>query len=887
MLFRLRPFPSCWLYILLIMPLGLRAEEPFAFDSTPGQLPKTVVPRHYTLRIQPDLTARTFSGTALIEIEVRHPVTAVVLNALELSIDQAELVDDPAAPQTLAAIMDEAKRTLTLPIALAVGSHTLQFNYRGRIGKQAQGFFIDEYETPQGPRMMLGTQMESTDARRVFPGWDEPVFRATYDITFVIPENLMGVSNMPIVKEEPAGAGLKALTFARTPSMPSYLVALYAAEFEAVGGEFQGVKLRILTTAGKSDSAHYALAATKTVLAYFYDYFGVKYPLPKLDQIGVPNAFSGFGAMENWGCITYIDTTLLYNPDISGQSGMERVYGVIAHEIAHQWFGNIVTMAWWDNIWLNEGFASWIGTKNTDANNPTWEHWLRANGSKEGAMSLDTRPSSHAILQPIANEAEAANAFDTISYSKGQAVLRMLETYLGENTFRDGIRLYIQRHAYSNTTTADLWQALADASGRPVAGVANGWIERPGFPLVTVAARDENGHHWLDLTQTRFLVGGAESAADTWQIPITYATLSKIDQPATVLFGDTKLTIPRPEGSGPVKFNVGNAGFYRVQYDDQLAEELLARLGDLPVEDQLNLLSDTWALVQAGHLPATRYLDLATKIDADTHPVLQQQLLGALGTIDNLEEREPGRKAFQLWATQLLQPLLARLGYDEKPDDTPLDRSLRGSLIGQLGTYGDPVALAWARGKFPGYLADEKSIPGNLASTMLNIVGRYADQATYNQLRDFAQRSLTTRAKRRAYGAMQAALDPALITQTLPLSLSGKMPMSEANNNLRRLAEKSEDPELVLAYTLANFDVLIKQVGSFDYYGYLPEIMEAFNDEAHADQLMALMAEKFPADSLPVASRTADGIRDRARFKQRALPAIDAWVLQQLGQRPE
>jgi aminopeptidase N len=882
-----RLLSSLCLGLALVFPTITLAEQPFSFETTPGQLPKTVVPLNYVLRIQPDLVARTFTGTALIDIEVRQPVTEVVLNALELEIDRAALVDNPANAEQLEVIIDPEKQTLALPIALAVGRHSLEFSYRGKIGLQAQGFFIDKYDTPNGERLMLGTQMESTDARRVFPCWDEPVFRATFDITFIIPENLTGVSNMPVIHEESAGAGFKALTFDRTPSMPSYLVALYAAEFEAVEGEFEGIKLRILTTEGKRDSALYAMEATKRVMRYFYDYFGVKYPLPKLDQIGVPNAFSGFGAMENWGCITYIDTALLYNPATSGQSGKEGAFDVIAHEIAHQWFGNIVTMAWWDNIWLNEGFASWVGTKNTDANNPTWEFWLRANDDKESAMALDARSSSHAILQLIENEAQAANAFDTISYLKGQGVLRMLETYLGEATFRDGIQLYIKRHAYSNTTTADLWQALEETAGKPVTAVANGWIERPGFPIITVSAREENGRRWLDLAQSRFLLAKEDTDSAPWQIPVTLATLSQINHPETLLFDTKAITIPWPRGEGPIKLNVGNTGFYRVQYDDQLGAALQNDFDALPVEDQINLLSDTWALTRAGRVPATLYLELATKLDADAHPVLQQQLLGALSTIDNLEEREPGRHAFQSWASTILRPLLARLGYAERPDESPLDGSLRAKLISDLGTYGDPATLAWAREKFPAYLADEKSISGNLAGPMLDIVGRYADRTTYDELNALVVRSLTTRAKRRAYSAMQASLDPTLIKQTLLLSLSGEMPMAEANSNLERLARKSEDPELVLAYTLSNIDALIKRVTSFEYYGYLPGIMSAFNDEAHANQLMAIMAEKFPADALPVAARTADGIRDRSRFKQRALPSIDAWVGDQLGQNPE
>ena len=282
---------------------------------------------------------------------------------------------------------------------------------------------MDKYPTPSGDKLMLGTQMEPTDARRVFPCWDEPVHRATYDVTLVVPAQLMAVSNMPVVRETALGTGLKEVVFARTPAMASYLVALYAGEFEAVEGEQDGVQLRIITTEGKRASAAYALEATRRLLAYFNDYFGVRYPLPKLDQIAVPNAFVTFGAMENWGAITYIDTALLYDPATGSQANREAVFETIAHEVAHQWFGDLVTMAWWDNLWLNEGFASWMGTKATDALNPDWQLWVRASEEEEGALALDARRTTHPILQPIANESQANDAFDTISYQKASATV--------------------------------------------------------------------------------------------------------------------------------------------------------------------------------------------------------------------------------------------------------------------------------------------------------------------------------------------------------------------------------------------------------------------------------------------------------------------------------
>src|SRR4051812_29338626 len=515
------------------------AEKPFSFADTPGQLPKQVIPRHYALRIQPDLTARTTTGTARIDVDVQVPVREFVLNALELEITSAALAspEPNALPRSLTPTLDAKKQTLTiaLPDVLPAGKYTLILTYHGKIGTQAQGFFVDKYPTPSGDKLMLGTQFEPTDARRVFPCWDEPVYRATYDITMVVPEKLMAVGNMPVAQEKSIADGWKEVTFARTPAMPSYLVALYAGEFETVEGEQDGVKLRIITTEGKRATATYALESTKRILAFYNAYFGVPYPLPKLDQIAVPNAFATFGAMENWGLITYIDTALLFDPVNSSQERRERVFAVIAHEMAHQWFGDLVTMAWWDNLWLNEGFASWMGTKASDALNPDWQLWVRAAEAKEGAMGLDARKTTHPIQRPIANESQANDAFDAISYQKGQGFLRMLEAYLGPDTFRAGLRRYVDQHKYSNSTTADLWAALGEASGKPVVSIAAGWTEQPGFPIVLVSATGAGATRGLRLEQSRFSVNDPAAAPLTWRIPVTLANTANLSAVSVTL----------------------------------------------------------------------------------------------------------------------------------------------------------------------------------------------------------------------------------------------------------------------------------------------------------------------------------------------------------------
>ena len=868
---------------------ALRAEKPFSFADTPGQLPKTARPRHYELRIQPDLAARTTTGTARIELEVLSPAPELVLNALELEITAAALVDDPARPQPLTVRLDAEKETLALalPGGFTAGPHTITISYRGKIGTQAQGFFVDKYPTATGDKLMLGTQMEPTDARRAFPCWDEPVYRATYDLTLVVPAKLMAVSNMPVARETPLTGGLKEVVFERTPGMASYLVAIYAGEFETVEGEQDGVKLRVITTEGKRATAVYALEATKRILSYYNEYFGVRYPLPKLDQIGVPNAFASFGAMENWGCITYIDTAILFHPTGSSQARREAVFATIAHEMAHQWFGNLVTMAWWDNLWLNEGFASWMGTKSTNALNPDWQIWLRANTQKNTAMALDARRTTHPILRPVLNESQASDAFDTISYLKGQSFLHMLEAYLGEDTFRAGIRRYIEQNKLSNTTTANLWAALAEASGKPVPALAADWVERPGFPVVTLTTTGAGADRRLALTQTRFTYDNLPAEPLLWKIPLTLANTAALDAPTVLLFDAATATAPVPAGGGTVKANVGDSGYYRVLYDDPLAEALRQALPSLPVADQLNLLADTDALVEAGRLSEPAYLELVEKLHDCRNPPVWAQIIDSLDGIDLLQRGQPGRRAFQAWAVGQLAPQLSRLGWEPVPGESPLDATLRGELVGALGFYGDHATIAECYRRFEIYLKDPVSLPGDLRGPVLAVVGRYATRPIYEQLHTLARTALTTEDKRRAYAAMQSAVDPVLAAETLNLTLGDEMSSSEAGRNAARVAFSSEQTALAWAFARDHLSALLAKYPFFGRNQYLPRIANSFTDAPRADELLAFVRSHLTADALPEAERSADLIRHNAAVKQRELPKIDAWVKTRLKLPPE
>ncbi len=867
--------------IMFVAPMN--AEKPFDFTTAPGKLPKDVVPVEYSVRIVPDLEKRSFTGRETVKINVRVSTDRLVLNALELKIAAAS-IDGKAIPAS-AIKLDKEKELLTLaPIGrLNPGEHTVTFSFSGRINEQGQGLFYAPYRE-QGTgakKTMLGTQFEPTDARRFFPCWDEPSFRARFQLTAVVPENWLAVSNMPVEKETKVAHG-KEVRFAMTPPMASYLNVFVAGELDTIETQSRGVQIRVITTKGKAESGRYALESSAKLLEYYNDYFGVPYPLPKLDQIAIPGGFGG--AMENWGGITYFESALLFDPVSSSDDTKQDIFAVIAHEMAHMWFGDLVTMAWWNNLWLNEGFASWMGTKSTAHFNPQWEVWLRTNAprnptrpagiAKEQAMEGDARSTTHPIQVAVATEAEANSVFDTISYQKGQSLIRMLENFLGEDVFRDGIRHYIAAHKYSNSTTADLWSALAASSGKPVTEIAPGWTEQPGFPVVQVKRAD--GNRAL-LTQQRFTINFKDAPPLQWEIPLTYSLGDQTTPVSRLMTGqsDTLENIPR---GTVLKLNQKGAGYYRVDYDDQSWDLLVAALATLGVEDRVNLLCDTWAFAQANRAPISLYLGLVDGLPSKTELAEWEQVISVLNYINRLFANQSDRESFQRYARSMLRPGFDALGWEPKPDESVKLSNLRSSLIQALGDLNDPGIIAGCRNRFEKYLAQPTSIPQDLLRPIFLVVGRYADEATWKKLHELGKETTSIEEKQNFYDALACATNPNLARKTLQLALTDELPTSRATFLVGKVARDSDHPDLAWEFAKQNMKALLAKVDSLGATNYAPSLFMFFSDRSRIDELKAFAKANLTPSSARDVAKAVDEIEFRSEFKERLGRQLTTWI---------
>ncbi len=783
--------------------------SPESSAENPHRLPRSVVPRRYDLTLEPDLAAATFAGSEAVAVEVVEPTAEVVLNALDLEIDEvtAEVGGERLAA-TVTLDHESERATLAFERPLPAGDAVLHLRFRGVLNDKLVGFYRSTFTDDAGVEQVLATtQMEATDARRAFPCWDEPDAKAVFAVSLVVPDDQFAVSNAGEIGREPVGDGKVAVRFADTMPMSTYLVAFVVGPLTATAAvDVDGKPLRVICPAGKEHLAGFALEVGEFALRFFTDWFGIVYPGDKLDLVAIPDF--AFGAMENLGCVTFRERYLLVDPATATQAELQAVVDVIAHEIAHMWFGDLVTMKWWNGIWLNEAFATFMEMTCTDAFRPEWRRWVDFGLSRSAAFDTDALAATRPIEYPVISPADADGMFDVLTYEKGASVVRMLEQYLGADRFRAGIRRYMARHQYGNTETSDLWDALEAETGEPVRRIAESWIFQGGFPEVQVARGDGAK---LRFSQRRFGYGTADDGA-RWAIPLVVGhRAGDTERSSTGLLEGDEVSFgidhdPSVEPLPWVHANLGAHGFYRVRYAPDLLDALLAGLGDLTALERYTLIDDAWASVLAGNLEAAQFVTTTERFVDERDLSVWERIAGGLSILDRLVDGD-ARDALHGRIAALVGPVRAELGADARPGDDDRSRTLRGVLLQAAALLGDDgAARERAAELLDRFLAHPPSVDPSLASPALSVCATLGDVALHGRLAEAFREAANPQDRQRLQLSLARFRDPEALQRTLELTLSGDVRTQDAPYLLGETLTNRDNGPMAWAFVAAHWD---------------------------------------------------------------------------------
>jgi puromycin-sensitive aminopeptidase len=745
-----------------------------------------VVPHRYDLRLEPDLTAANFAGQETITLTVLQPTSEIVLNAIELDITSAQIegASGPARQATMAldASLQRCQFTFTTPLSPGVWRLTMTFS--GTLNDKLRGFYRSTYKDEHGvTHSMAATQFEATDARRAFPCWDEPDFKAVFATTLVIDPMLTAVSNSTIASETHAG-GKKVVRFADTMKMSTYLVAFIVGRIEPTKPVMVGqTPLRLWAVPGKGHLARFGQDIAAASLSFFESYYGIPYPGDKLDLLAIPDFASG--AMENLGAITYRETALLVDQQSATHGELERVADVVAHENAHMWFGDLVTMSWWNGLWLNEAFATFMEMLAVDAWKPEWKRWDSFGASRAAAFSVDGLHSTRPIEYPVQAPKDADAMFDVLTYEKGASVLRMLEQHIGPTVFRDGVRDYLHAHAYGNADTNDLWISLEKIAKQPVPELMNGWIFQPGYPLIT-AEINQSGR--LVLSQQRFtylpnpsLITHHPSPV-TWQIPLQMrVTAGGKTNTSRILLTEKDTTVPLPHDWESVLINEGGHGFYRVRYTPDLMDRLLsAGIDRLAATERFNVINDAWATTVAGLMPLTDYLDLTARFTTERDKNVWAVLLDSFSFLNRIITVED-RPALEAFVRGRIGPAVAALGWVPRSGESELTKQLRSELIGAQGKLGnDPAIQDRAAELYRAYRNDATVVDPNIVPALVAILAHTGDATRYDEFNERFRTATTPQEERRYLFSLASFQPKALLERTLARTISGEIRTQDA-----------------------------------------------------------------------------------------------------------
>ncbi len=850
------------------------------------RLPSHIKPEHYLLTIKPDLEAFTFAGEEIITLSLSKPVKEITLHSKELDIEVAEIIGKQVTfAQKIS--YDEKAETATFHFSkpLPKGKIKLQLVFRGILNDKLRGFYRSKYSHEGKEKHMATTQFEATDARRAFPCFDEPAQKAVFEVNLVVPEDLTAISNTLPTEIHEHDAGYKIMHFAPSPKMSTYLLAFIIGDFEYVERKTKsGVQVRIYTVPGKKHQAGFALDCAVRTLEFYNKYFDIPYPLNTLDMIAIPDFASG--AMENWGAVTYRESMLLVDEKNSSTQAKQWIALVIAHELAHQWFGNLVTMEWWTHLWLNEGFASYIEYVAVDALFPGWKIWQQFVTADLGsALSLDALENTHPIEVDVHHPNEISEIFDAVSYSKGASIIRMLAEYLGEKDFRDGLRYYLKKHSYKNASTVHLWQALEKISKKSVRKMMSVWTAKAGYPLLQVSQKERE----LTVQQSRFfsspLSKNKSKDGTLWSIPISIQNGQKKSKYFLTKRNERVILSPSTSsGQAPSswhKINAGETSLVCIAYDSMMQKSLEEPIKKkmIPAEDRLGIIRDLGALSEAGILPATQALETLPSFKNEEEYVVWVEIISALGDIYALLEKEDDKKKFEKMTQELLSPIGRKIGWNAKKKEEHSHALLRSLILSALGKYGHQQTILEAKKRFVILQKDKTKISPDIRPLILGITARYGDKKEYAMLQKMYQQEPLHEAKNRIGMALGMFQQKELIEKTLAFALSDDVRAQDTPSIIASVFANQKGRDSAWGFMKKEWKMLLSRYGEGGHIlTRFIQSMAIFNDTKHADDIEKFF-KKNPA---PAGERAIlqvlEKIRSNAAWKTRDAKKVSEWL---------
>src|SRR4051812_1809467 len=816
------------------------------------RLPQTASPENYKLTFTPDLDSAKFEGDETIAVRVLKPTSEITLNTVDIDFHDVT-ISSGGATQKAKVTPDKEKEMVVLSVEkpLAAGPATIHITYTGILNSEMRGLYLGKDD--QG-RKYAASQFEATDARRAFPSFDEPEYKATFDITAVADKGQVAISNYKVASDTPGPGDKHTVKFATTAKMSSYLAALVVGNFEYVEGSVDGIPIRVYSTPGKKEMGRFALDAAEHIVSYYDKYFGIKYPYGKLDLVALPD-FSA-GAMENIGCITFREVLLMIDEKQGSVDLKKTIASVTSHEIAHMWFGDLVTMKWWDDVWLNEGFATWMSSKPIQKWKPEWNFGLDDVSGTGGTLNVDALDNTRPIHQAAETPAQIQELFDGIAYGKAASVLRMLESYLGEETFRAGINAYLKQHQYANATAEDFWGAQAKTSNKPVDQIMPTWVKQAGEPIINVKAQSSGNSTNVTLTQRRYYFDRSkfESSNDQlWRIPVCLKGSATSGAAKCELLTKKEETFTLPGCSNWVLANAGATGYYRVGYDPDavrgLAHDAETKL--TPAE-RISLQNDIWASVRIGREPVGDYLAFAQGLQDDRTRAVLEDVLGRIDYIGQYLPNDSDRDSFRAWLRQYLTPIIKEVGWEPKPNETDEQRTLRSRVLTALGQDArDPDALAQARNIAEKALADPGSVDHQLAGSALGLAAIKGDASYYDKVMAALKNPKSPEEYYAYFYTLPQFTDPKLLQRTLDFAISADVRSQDALQLVTGVLGNPEGEKLAWTFIREHWSDIEKAGGPFAS-AQVVGATSGFCDARMRDQV----TEFFNAHRIAAAERT-------------------------------